>query len=156
MIPPYQATVLSDWIDYNGHLNVAYYVLLFDHALDDALAWFGLGGAYRRDEGCSVFVAEHHVVYDREVLLDAGVVVRSRMLEVGDRRLVAFQEMAVAGSDARPVATCETLCVHVDLGRRRSVPWPAAVRARLTAGLENETSNRSPRIGGGIRLDRSA
>ena len=169
----YRASVEPGWIDYNGHLNVAYYVLLFDRALDAALDSLGLGPAYRQAHGCSVFVGEHHLVYDREVLAHSCVVIGSRVLDVDDRRLIAFQEMrteSAEGSeegsaegkegrrrqedDRRPVATCETLCVHVDLTARRAVSWPPVIQERLRSSRD-ETIERPARAGRGIGIARS-
>ena len=153
----HRATVEPGWIDYNGHLNVASYVMLFDRALDEALDALGLGPAYRETHGCSVFVGEQHVVYDREVLAGARIVIRSRVLDADDRRLVAFQEMWAdddAGGDRRPLATGEVLCVHVDQASRRGLPWPPAIREQLFAARD-ETSERPPaRAGRAIGLAR--
>lgn len=164
MLSHHDAAIEPAWIDYNGHLNVAYYVLLFDRALDEMLASLDLGPAYREQHGCSVFVGEHHVVYDREVLAQARIAITSRVIDVNTRRLVAFQEMRAGGGerreagaeskDDRPVATCETLCVHVDLGTRRSVPWPVTVRAHLDRGRVG-ASDRPARAGRNIGLGRS-
>ena len=61
----YEETVRPEWVDYNGHMNVAYYVLIFDHATDAALDQLDVGEAYRRRAGCSVFVGEMHVIIAR-------------------------------------------------------------------------------------------
>ncbi len=175
MVWTYRASVDAGWIDYNGHLNVAYYVLLFDRALDEALDAIGLGSGYRQAHGCSVFVGEQHVVYDREVMARACVAVGSHVLDVDDRRLIAYQEMWVddeapgdgrgddhgddhgdgggrAEDDRRPVATNEVLCVHVNLTTRRALAWPRVIRDGLR-GAHGETSERSPtRVGRAIRL----
>jgi acyl-CoA thioester hydrolase len=162
MISHHDAIIEPGWIDYNGHLNVAYYVLLFDRALDEMLDALGLGPAYRQQHGCSVFVGEHHVVYDREVLADARVVIDGRILDVDGRRLVVFQEMRAeygqsgdgtteGEGERRPVATCEALCAHVDLASRRSAPWPAAIREHLDR-VRTEASDRPLRAGRAIRL----
>ena len=65
----YEATVLPEWIDSNGHLNLAYYVLIFDLATDKLYATLGIGDAYREATGNSCFTAETHTVYEREVRL---------------------------------------------------------------------------------------
>ncbi|MFO1155105.1 MAG: thioesterase family protein [Rhodospirillales bacterium] len=161
-IATYRATIEPAWIDYNGHLNVAYYLLLFDRALDAALETFGIGPAYRQAHGCSVFVGEHHLVYDREVLAQACVHIGSRILDVDERRLIIFQEMRVdapvpdvtpPAEAAAPVATCETLCVHVDLVARRSVAWPPDMGERLKRSCVGP-AERPGRAGRAIHLAR--
>ncbi len=63
----YHAPVEAAWIDYNGHMNVAYYVLMFDRATDTLLDRLGLGAAYRRRTNHSIYVLEAHITYEREV-----------------------------------------------------------------------------------------
>src|SRR3982751_4459838 len=58
---PFQSSVMTvepAWIDYNGHLNMAYYNVLFDRALDQASDLLGLGPTYLRSHECSTFTAE--------------------------------------------------------------------------------------------------
>ena len=59
----YQGTVLPEWIDYNGHMNVAYYVLAFDHATDELFDYIGMDESYRAEQNCSMFTLELHVNY---------------------------------------------------------------------------------------------
>ncbi|MBL8666488.1 MAG: thioesterase family protein, partial [Rhodospirillales bacterium] len=120
---PHREVVLREWVDYNGHMNVAYYVLAFDHATDAVLDRLGAGEAYRRASGCSVFVGEMHVNYLQEVVEGDELHVASRLLAMDEKRLVLFHEMTCPRLDGA-VASNEVLCVHVDLGLRRAAPWP--------------------------------
>jgi len=61
-----EMTVLPEWIDFNGHLNMAYYNVLFDQGVDQAYSEIGLGPEYQRT-GCTTYVAEFHVCYLREL-----------------------------------------------------------------------------------------
>ena len=73
LIDIHQETVKSDWVDYNGHMNVAFYVLVFDHATDALLERIGLDDKHRKTSGKSVFVAEAHLTYEKQGLrLDAN------------------------------------------------------------------------------------
>lgn len=128
----HQEVVQAAWVDYNGHMNVAYYVLAFDHATDAALDRLGLGAAYREEHNRSVFVGEMHVDYRREVILGDELLVRSTVLAADAKRLVLFHCMTCPRLD-QIVASNEVLCVHVDLGSRRSAPWPPAIAHRLAA-----------------------
>lgn len=127
---PHHEVVLPEWVDYNGHLNVAYYVLAFDHATDAVLDRLGVGAAYRAASGCSVFVGEMHVNYLQEVVEGDALHIATRLLASDGKRLVLFHEMACPRLDG-VVASNEVLCVHVDLGQRRAVPWPEALAADL-------------------------
>ena len=53
----------KDWIDYNGHLNMAYYNVLFDRCSDDAFEVMGLGPAYAKERKLTIYTAEVHVCY---------------------------------------------------------------------------------------------
>ena len=78
---PYQrfeGEVLPEWIDWNGHMNLAYYVVLFDRATDLLFDELGLGLDYRRIEEKGTFVVETHIRYERELLVGEGEEVRQR------------------------------------------------------------------------------
>jgi len=131
VFPPHSEAVQSAWVDYNGHMNVAYYVLIFDHATDEALDHLDLGSAYRARAACSVFVGEMRVGYRREVLAGERVTVTTHLVDADHRRLLLYHQMT---SDAGEgvVADNEVLCAHVDLSARRPSPWPLAAQQRLS------------------------
>lgn len=135
--PPLQARVRPEWVDYNGHMNVAYYVLIFDQATDAALDRFGLGEDYRRKTGCSVFVGEMRVRYLRELREGEAVEVMTRLLGSDEKRVLLFHEMRRPG-DGRPAADTEVLCLHVDLGSRRTAVWPREVQERLASAVATQ------------------
>ncbi len=145
-------TVRPAWIDANGHMNVAYYVLVFDHATDAVLDRLEIGTAYRQASGCSIFVAEAHITYEQEVREGARLKVASRILSFDGRRLVLFHEMHDAETTAL-VATNEVLCLHVNLQTRRTTPLPVAARDRIeTARVEHGRLPRPSRAGRAISL----
>jgi len=121
-------TVRHEWVDYNGHMNVAYYILVFDHGTDAVLDLLDIGEAYRERSNCSVFVAEAHITYEQEVHEGAELEVRSRISGFDGKRLILYHEMFCG--DAL-VATNEVLCLHVDLNVRRSAPLPEDAAARI-------------------------
>lgn len=144
--------VRPDWIDYNGHMNLAYYVLVFDHATDALLDRVGLGAAYREATGGSVFVAEAHVIYRSEVLAGEDLRVASRVVDVDEKRLRLFHEMT-AGDDRRPAAGIELMILHVDLASRRTRPFPAAPLERLRELRAAQAALPLPReVGRGISM----
>jgi acyl-CoA thioester hydrolase len=148
----YEETVRPEWVDYNGHMNVAYYVLIFDHATDAVLDRLDVGEAYRRRTGCSVFVGEMHVNYRQEVLQGDALAIATRLLAIDERRLVLFHEMTCSRFES-PVASNEVLCVHVDLATRRPASWPTDAAARLARGLAAQSHLKRPKLAGrSIRL----
>ncbi|MBK8175046.1 MAG: thioesterase family protein [Rhodospirillales bacterium] len=144
----YREPVRAEWVDYNGHMNVAYYVLVFDHATDAVLDQLGLGESYRSDTGCSVFVGEMHVTYRREVLLGDEMIVSSRVMAHDAKRVVLYHQMACPRV-GDGVAGNEVLCVHVDLATRRTAPWPATHLTRLAAAVAGQAHQPRPGGGGG-------
>jgi len=125
-------TVRPEWIDYNGHMNVAYYVLVFDHATDALFDALGLGAAYRQATDRTLFAVESHILYEHEMALDAPIRVESRVLGVDGKRLHFGHEM-FHGTAGWRAATIELMAIHVDLGTRRTSPFPAERRPMLDA-----------------------
>jgi acyl-CoA thioester hydrolase len=144
--------VESAWIDFNGHLNLAYYHVLFDRAADEVSAALGLGLAYVEEGRGSTFALEAHVRYLREVKREDPVLVETVLVAHDEKRLLFFQSLLEADS-GRLFATNEVLSIHVDMTTRRAAPFPPdrlaaiAALAAAHAGLP-----RSDRLGRGIAL----
>ena len=123
-------TVRAEWTDYNGHMNLAYFVLVFDFATDSFYADFGLGEEYRRRTDRSTFAVESHTSYLAEVHAGATVRCTTQLLGFDDRRIHYFHCMYREADDVL-AATMELMAVHVDLGTRKVRPMPDAVQDRL-------------------------
>lgn len=120
------------WIDYNGHMNMAYYLVLFDRAIDEAFAIAGLGPDYVETRRASYFTAELHTVYRRELSLDKPVRVTVQLLDHDEKRVHAYLEIRHA-LEGWVSASCEKLFLHVDMSNRRVAPFPADILANLAA-----------------------
>lgn len=120
------------WIDYNGHLNMAFYNLLIDRAVDEAFELVGLGPDYVTERNCSFFTAEAHVRYLRELSVDAPVRTTLQLIDYDDKRIHFFAELHHA-IEGWPSATSEQLALHIDLTTRRVSPWPDDILRRLAA-----------------------
>ncbi len=124
--------IQPEWCDYNGHMNMAYYAVVFDRAVDAAFASLGLDGDWRRRSGCSFFSLSALYHYLREVKAGETVRMTFRVLDVDAKKVHFFQEMyrlSDEGSEAVRAATAEVLAVHIDMTTRRSAPMADAVRA---------------------------
>lgn len=121
-----------DWLDGNGHLNMAYYHVMFDRTVDRALDALDLGAAYRERAQASIFNVETHVIYRLEVQAHDRVRVSFQLLGRDEKRLHGFQTMVRLGDDEL-VATSESLFVHVDLATRKGAPLPPDGAARADA-----------------------
>ena len=120
------------WIDYNGHMNVAYYVLAFDKATDALYEVLGIGARYLEQAKHSVFTLAMNVDYLREVVAGDEVCITSRMLGHDHERIHYFHAMHHAG-EGWLAATNECVAVHVDMALRRSAPFPEDAATRLAA-----------------------
>lgn len=123
-------TVERAWMDYNGHLKMAYYNLVFDQAAEEALTLLGLGPEYADRRGCSFFTAETHACYLREITPECPVRVTVRLLDYDEKRIHLYQTLHHA-SEGWVSATCEQMAVHVDLFSRHVVPFPDDVLQRI-------------------------
>lgn len=124
----YSTPVREEWIDYNGHLSEAFYVLVFGFATDQVMDELGLDAAYRAASGCSLYTVESHVRYLDEVSLGATLNVRPRLVSAGTKKLHLAYEMLV---DDRVVATEEILALHVDQNADRAVAFPTEIAERI-------------------------
>src|SRR5258708_6877736 len=132
---PYLASVMQiepQWIDYNGHLNMAYYNVMFDRAIDELWLQLGIGPGYRRERNGSTFTAECHVRYLREIHLGDPVQVSILLVATDEKRLHTFEELRHA-SEGWLSATSENMTIHIDMAARRTAPFPPDVRARIDA-----------------------
>ncbi|SCA57778.1 Thioesterase-like protein [Candidatus Terasakiella magnetica] len=139
----HEESVQPEWIDYNGHMNVAYYVLVFDHATDGALEALGMGEAYREAENNTFFVAESHVVYEREVKKDDLLVVKTKLIGYDTKRLHISHEMYVKDGKDR-CAGNEVMALHVDMERRKTAEIPLEHRNAIKTGVEKSLQNGVP------------
>jgi acyl-CoA thioester hydrolase len=139
----YCARVLPEWIDYNGHMNVGFYSVAFDHATDAFYDYVGLDDRYREAAGGTTFTAETHITFQRELWLDDPIVYETWLLGFDVKRLHYFHRMihAEAGHLA---ATCECLSLHVDLRARRVCPMPEDKQRRLAALFEEHRNLPTP------------
>src|SRR5579864_3101444 len=128
----FEGEVLPEWIDHNGHMNLAYYTVLFDQATDLLFDELGLGLDYRRTTLQGTFVAETHNLYERELLVGARVRIATQILGADDKRLHLGHEMFALDGGHR-AATQELMFLHVDLAARRVSPFPAELRQRIAA-----------------------
>lgn len=127
-LPLYRTTVRDEWIDYNGHLSEAYYVLIFGFTTDQLMDSLGMDAAYRERTGCSLYTVEAHIRYLLEVPGNAEVTVTPRIIVAGEKKLHLAYEMYCQG---QLVATEEILALHVGGDQPAAQPFPADVAERI-------------------------
>jgi acyl-CoA thioester hydrolase len=126
-------TVIDDWIDYNGHLNMAYYSVIFDHAVDHVYDFLEIGENYAKSGVGSCFTLEVHLHYLQELSVGDRVEVHFQLLDFDAKRLHFFEQLYHC-EQGYLAATSEQIAMHVDMASRRSAPFPDAVLSAL-AGL---------------------
>jgi acyl-CoA thioester hydrolase len=143
LVLPHEETVLPAWIDHNGHMNLAYYVLVFDHATRALLEALSLGSAYSKRTGRGVHVEETHTLYQRELLLGAPISTLTHLIAADATRLHIVQEMFHAHERFR-AALQERLLQHLVLSDRAPAPFPAERLARIKTILDTTAARPLP------------
>jgi acyl-CoA thioester hydrolase len=142
------------WIDYNEHMNMAYYSLVFDLSLDYVYEQLGLGPDYKQSSRCTTFSLEAHVMYLREVGLGDPLRITYQLLDCDAKRLHFMAQMFHA-EQGYLAATSEQISMHISLETRRSAPFPADLQARIEALLAAHASlPRPPQVGHVIGIPR--
>jgi acyl-CoA thioester hydrolase len=132
---PFLSSVMQiepQWIDYNGHLNMAYYNVMFDRAIDQLWLKLGIGPGYMKERNGSTFTAECHVRYLREIHLGDPVQISILLVAADEKRLHTFQQLRHA-TEGWLSATSENMTVHIDMAKRKVAPFPADIQARIAA-----------------------
>ncbi|WP_439817719.1 thioesterase family protein [Zavarzinia sp. CC-PAN008] len=119
LLDPGPAKVLPEWIDYNGHMNVAFYVLAFDQALDRLFERWDLSANYVKTQHKSFFVLENHITYQGEVKEGDPLRFDFQFLALDGKRMHYFMRMYHA-EEGYLAATSEQVTMHVNMETRRS------------------------------------
>ncbi len=122
------ATVLPEWVDYNGHLSEWAYLLVFGDNADAFFRYFGVDEDYRA-AGRSLYTAETHLCHRHEAHLGERVRLSLQVLGADAKRVHIAHEMAGAAGDR--IATAEQLLLHVDTRAGKVTPFPAEIAGRL-------------------------
>ena len=118
----YTTSSVEEWVDYNGHLRDAFYLLIFSYATDALMDRLGLDSQNREASGHSLFTLEVHLNYLHEVKLGAHVEVRTQLIGHDKKRLHVYHSLHLVG-DERALAGNEQMLLHVDLAGPHSAPF---------------------------------
>jgi len=125
------AVVRPEWIDYNGHMNVGYYHVVFDLAAEEFFDFLGLDAGFRKRHGATTFALESHLNFLREVKEGDPLRFEARLLDHDAKRIHFYQEMFHA-TEGFLAASCESLSAHVSVVQRRTAPMPRELLERLS------------------------
>ena len=144
MLPvTYKTAVQHDWVDYNGHLRDAFYLLIFSYATDALMDRLCMDSNNREASGHSLFTLELHLNYLHEVKLDAEVEVRTQIIGHDQKRLHLYHSLHLAGGD-KELAGNEQMLLHVDLAGPRSAPFTPDTLDRLQAIVAEQADLPAP------------
>jgi acyl-CoA thioester hydrolase len=127
----YETTVGAEMIDYSGHLNVGYYLVIFEEAARSFFGYLDLSRAYRERTNHALFAVEAHLTFEHEVCQGDRLRLESQLLGSTPKAIDVVHYMRrLPGGEL--TATNEVLYLHIDLGTRRSAPMPARHQSRLS------------------------
>jgi len=138
----HRAQVKAEWTDDNRHMNLAYYLVMFDAASDAVFEALRIGQDYRRAVGKTCFAAETHLVYEQEMNQGDWASIETTVVDVDEKRLHLVHEMYRDGGTGR-VCLQEIMFVNVDLSTRRAAVWGDEAMGWLEA--VKEAHGRLPR-----------
>jgi acyl-CoA thioester hydrolase len=138
----FTCAVRPEWIDSNGHMNMGFYVVVFDLATDEWMRVIGLDAEHRGAHRVTTFCLEAHVTYHREVREGDPLRFTTRLLAFDAKRLHYIHEMYHATSGYL-AATNELMSLHVSQATRRGAPMATEVLDRL--GRIQAVHDRLPR-----------
>ena len=133
----YNTSVKPEWIDYNGHMQDAYYGLVFSYAVDAFQDWVGFDIAYRTETDCTIYLVEEHKYFLREVKESDPITVQINVLGVLEK---VFHLYCVMQSGGHDVAISELMEMHVcQKPTPKGAPIPLDIAARLNELIISDT-----------------
>ena len=122
--------VRPEWIDFNGHMNAGYYLVVFDNAISPWTRFIGMTDEHRAKTRVTSFSAENHVTYDRELREGTNLGITTQLLGYDRKRIHAMQLLHNL-DEGVIAATNEVMSLHVSEDTRRVSPMADVVYERL-------------------------
>ena len=135
--------VKSEWTDYNGHMNLAFYIHLFDASWEVLLQKFNIGEDSAKIEKRTTFAVESHTTYDMEVKVGDEVDMNLLFIDFDKKRIVYKLEM-IHKSEKYLAATTEVCSLYVDLNTRRVTEFEEEKVQLINKFIEENKENFNP------------
>lgn len=132
-LPPIE--VQPDWLDFNGHMNIAFYLRAFDVGCEPAFDALGLGWRYAQGGEFTTFSLESRIIYLKEVFKGDPLRLSVQLLDLDEKKLHFFVRM-YHGEEGYLAATHESIVIHVNFKTRKTCPFPPALHLQLAALVE--------------------
>ncbi len=135
--------VKSEWTDYNGHMNLAFYIHLFDSAWEVLLQKFNIGEDAAKIEKRTTFAVESHTTYDMEVKVGDEVDINLLFIDFDKKRIIYKLEM-IHKSEKYLAATTEVCSLYVDLNSRKVTEFEESKSNLIKNFIEDNKNNFKP------------
>ena len=135
--------VKSEWTDYNGHMNLAFYIHLFDSSWEVLLEKFNIGEDSAKIEKRTTFAVESHTTYDMEVKVGDEVDINLLFIDFDKKRIVYKLEM-IHKSEKYLAATTEVCSLYVDLNSRKVTEFEESKSSLIKNFIEDNKNNFKP------------
>ena len=135
--------VKSEWTDYNGHMNLAFYIHLFDSAWEVLLQKFNIGEDAAKIEKRTTFAVESHTTYDMEVKVGDEVDINLLFIDFDKKRIVYKLEM-IHKSEKYLAATTEVCSLYVDLNSRKVTEFEESKSSLIKNFIKDNKNNFNP------------
>lgn len=139
----YRGVIQPEWIDHNGHMNVGFYMVVFDYAVEDWLGYCGLSAKQLKANRATTFVAESHATYEQELLEGDPIFITAQLLDFADKKIHSFFRMFHAEQQYL-AATHEIITLYIDGAARRPSPMRQEVLDRLQSVQELQADRPQP------------
>ena len=133
----HRETIPSDYLDVMGHMNIRWYMTLYDKAAWNFFSSNGLNEGYFREKQAGAFALKHFIQYFAEVRVDQTVAIRTRLIGRSDRRF-HFMHFMINESAGQLASILEVLGTHADLKIRRAAPMPSELADKFDAILAKD------------------
>ena len=136
--------VPAEWIDYNGHMNVAYYTMAFDQSLDVFLEReLGIGERFVASERLGPYALQAHLGYLGELLEGQSFTIEIQLVDADAKRMHVM--LVMRNSETGEIAaTCEEMLMNVDLKTRKSAPYTDWAQTRIQRLLRDHADLERP------------
>tara|TARA_B100001029_G_scaffold144972_1_gene125144 strand:+ start:403 stop:870 length:468 start_codon:yes stop_codon:yes gene_type:complete len=135
--------VLQEWTDYNGHMNLAFYIHLFDASWEVLLQKFNIGEDSAKIEKRTTFAVETHTTYDMEVRVDDEVDMNLLFIDFDKKRIVYKLEM-IHKKEQYLAATTEVCSLYVDLGARKVTEFEESKKILIQKFIDENKDKFNP------------
>jgi acyl-CoA thioester hydrolase len=126
----WRGAIPQDWVDYNGHLRDAFYLLIFSYAVDGLMDEIGLDAQSREHTGLTLFTLEAHINYLHEVKRGAVMEARIQIMAMDRKRLHLYLTLHPEG-EAQVMAASEQMLLQVNLEGPKSAAFTEETKAAL-------------------------